>query len=183
MRVELVLRVPAAAGDDDRKLVQRRRDAAVAADIGADALHQVAQLRASHQRLERPAQPAAARAGLDRVHHLLLRRGYLLRRQRPETFCRHRALFHNPPGPKQENPPSTKISVPVMKFASSETRNSVALATSQPVPMRPIGTCALRLAISASASLPASWRARRYSTSGVCISPGITVLQRMPCLA
>ena len=48
------------------------------------------------------------------------------------------------------------------------------------VPIRPIGARALRLAISAAASLPPTVRASRYSTSGVCIRPGTTVLQRMP---
>src|SRR5213592_3896223 len=41
-------------------------------------------------------------------------------------------------------PPSTTSSIPVTYFASSEARNSAALATSKASPMWPIGTCASR---------------------------------------
>ncbi len=67
-----------------------------------------------------------------------------------------------------------------MYFASSEARNSTACAASQAVPIRPIRQRALRLAISAAASPPATVFERRSPTRGECIRPGITVLQRMP---
>ena len=44
----------------------------------------------------------------------------------------------------QVSPPSTTSSAPVMYFASSDARNSAALATSQASPMRPIGTISSR---------------------------------------
>src|SRR6185503_5097250 len=52
-------------------------------------------------------------------------------------------------------PPSTGSAAPVMKFASSEARNSAALATSQAVPMRlRSGTLASRMAATSARDLP-----------------------------
>src|SRR4051812_50202670 len=57
-------------------------------------------------------------------------------------------------------PPSTGSAVPVMKLASSEARNSAALATSQAVPILPrSGTLASRAAATSARGLPL-WRAR-----------------------
>ena len=52
---------------------------------------------------------------------------------------------------RQLMPPSTGKQTPVMYCASSEARNTAALATSQAVPMRPIGVAAWRAATIASA--------------------------------
>ena len=67
MGVEFVLRGPLPARHADRQFVQRRRDRAAETDIGADPLHQVAQVGAAQQRIERALQAGAARPGLDRV--------------------------------------------------------------------------------------------------------------------
>jgi hypothetical protein len=50
------------------------------------------------------------------------------------------------------SPPSTTSSIPVMYRASSEARKSAACATSQAVPMWPIGTCSSRASHIASRS-------------------------------
>src|SRR3954469_2302097 len=76
-------------------------------------------------------------------------------------------------------PPSTTISAPVMKRASSDARNSTALAVSRPSPANPRGMRFARLLRSASTSPPARCLARRVSTIGVCSWPGITAFTRM----
>src|SRR6266849_6561427 len=80
-------------------------------------------------------------------------------------------------------PPSTTISVPVVKRASSEARNSAACAVSRPSPMNPSGMRARRCLRRASTSPPVRCLASRASTIGVCNWPGITVFTRMLCLA
>ena len=67
-----------------------------------------------------------------------------------------------------------------MKLASSEARNSAALATSHAVPMRPrSATLASRSAATWARVLP--WVRARVSTAiGVSIRPGRMVLARMP---
>src|ERR1700732_3890247 len=80
-------------------------------------------------------------------------------------------------------PPSTTISVPVMKRASSEAKNNTAAAVSRPSPMNPSGMRATRDLSKASTSPPVRCLARRASTMGVCIWPGITVFTRIPFLA
>src|SRR3954468_22166586 len=76
-------------------------------------------------------------------------------------------------------PPSTTISAPVMKRASSEARKSTALAVSRPSPANPSGMRLTRLLSSASTSPPARCFARRVSTMGVCSWPGTTLFTRM----
>jgi putative molybdopterin biosynthesis protein len=72
---------------------------------------------------------------------------------------------------------------PVMKFASSEARNSAALATSQPVPiLARSGTLASRMAAISARLLPVT-RARVSTAIGVSMSPGRMVLARTPCSA
>src|SRR5215471_145313 len=80
-------------------------------------------------------------------------------------------------------PPSTTISVPVIKRASSEARNSTACAVSRPSPMKPSGIRATRDLSRASTSPPVRCLASRASTIGVCIWPGTTVFTRTPFLA
>ncbi len=80
-------------------------------------------------------------------------------------------------------PPSTMISVPVTKRASSDARNSAALAVSRPSPMNPNGMRATRDCRSFSTSPPVRCLASRASTIGVCNWPGTTVFTRMPLLA
>src|SRR5712664_1240482 len=77
-------------------------------------------------------------------------------------------------------PPSTTSSVPVMKRASSEARNSTAFAVSRPSPAKPSGMRFKREFKSASTLPPARWFASRASTIGVCSCPGTTVFTRMP---
>ena len=77
-------------------------------------------------------------------------------------------------------PPSTTISVPVPKRASSEARYKAALAVSRPSPIKPSGMRASRLSRRLSTSPPGRWPARRASTIGVCNWPGTTVLTRIP---
>ena len=62
MRVELVLRGPLTTGHDDRHLVQSLRDGAAEPHEGADALDEIAELRASQKRIEGTAEAGAARA-------------------------------------------------------------------------------------------------------------------------
>src|ERR1043166_9528757 len=77
-------------------------------------------------------------------------------------------------------PPSTGKATPVMKFASSEARNSAALATSQAVPMRlRSGTLASRMAATSARLLPMA-RARVSTAIGVSIRPGRMTLARTP---
>src|SRR5256885_902229 len=67
-----------------------------------------------------------------------------------------------------------------MKLASSEARNSAALATSQAVPiLRRSGTRASRSAATWARLLPLT-RARVSTAIGVSISPGRITLARMP---
>ena len=56
------------------------------------------------------------------------------------------AAHYTRPGRTQECPPSTGKHTPVMKRASSEARNTAALAISQGEPVVFIGTAALRAA-------------------------------------
>ena len=65
-------------------------------------------------------------------------------------------------------PPSTMISVPVTKRASSEARNSAAFAVSRPSPMKPSGMRSTRDLSSASMSPPVRCFASRAYTIGVC---------------
>ena len=70
--------------------------------------------------------------------------------------------------------------MPVMKLASSEARNSAALATSQPVPIfLRSGTRALRMAATSARDLP-QVRARVSTAIGVFIRPGRIALARTP---
>ena len=77
-------------------------------------------------------------------------------------------------------PPSTTISVPVMKRASSEARNRTAAAVSRPSPMKPSGMRATRDFSKASTSPPVRCLASRVSTIGVCIWPGNRVNTEVP---
>src|SRR3989442_1556850 len=74
-------------------------------------------------------------------------------------------------------PPSTTISVPVMKRASSEARNSAAFAVSRPSPAKPSGMRFRREFKSASTSPPARWSAGRRAADivdqDVDASPGL----------
>src|SRR6266446_2681649 len=83
MRVPLVLRAPVARRDEDRELVQARRQRAVEADVLAHPLRAVGELRAAQQRVERSAH-AAPRTARDLIVNLALRVGQLPDRQRPE---------------------------------------------------------------------------------------------------
>src|ERR1044072_4201041 len=89
-------------------------------------------------------------------------------------------------GPKKTSPrltlapPSTGKVTPVMKLASSDARNSAALATSQPVPiLRLSGTFESRSASTWVRGLLNS-RARVSTAIGVFIRPGRITLARMP---
>src|SRR5919112_4343840 len=64
----------------------------------------------------------------------------------PQHACLALSAPHGAPQPRTaaQSPPSTRISVPVMYFASSDAKKSAAFATSQASPMRPIGTCSCR---------------------------------------
>src|SRR5882724_9914912 len=80
-------------------------------------------------------------------------------------------------------PPSTGSATPVMKLASSEARNSAALATSQAVPILPrSGTRALRVSRTADVVAPIAAAIPEIAI-GVSIRPGSTALQRTPWLA
>src|SRR5262249_3770038 len=69
-------------------------------------------------------------------------------------------------------PPSTGNATPVMKFASSDARNSAAFATSQGVPILwRSGTRASRAAATSARLLPVT-RARVSTAIGVSINPG-----------
>src|SRR6187549_1872921 len=77
-------------------------------------------------------------------------------------------------------PPSTGKVTPVMKLASSDARNSAALATSHPVPiLRRSGTLESRSA-STCWRLFLNSRARVSTAIGVFIRPGRMTLARMP---
>src|SRR5690348_4480780 len=77
-------------------------------------------------------------------------------------------------------PPSTGNATPVMKLASSEAKNSAALATSHAVPIfLRSGTRASRIAATSARLLP-EWRARVSTAIGVSISPGRITFARMP---
>ena len=70
-------------------------------------------------------------------------------------------------------PPSTTSSAPVMNEASSDARNSAALAISAASPKRPIGTCTRRRCRFSSVS-------RNFISSSVRSGPGHRALTRMP---
>src|SRR5256885_4841963 len=72
MRVEFVLRGPLTTGHDDRHLVQPLGDGGPESHEGAEALHEIAELGASQERVEGTAETGAAWARLDRVGHALL---------------------------------------------------------------------------------------------------------------
>jgi hypothetical protein len=77
-------------------------------------------------------------------------------------------------------PPLTGSATPVMKLASSDARNSAAVATSHAVPIRPrSGTLASRSAAT-SARLRLLARVRVSTAIGVFMSPGKMQLARMP---
>src|SRR6185312_5423784 len=76
--------------------------------------------------------------------------------------------------------PSTGSATTLMKLASSEARNSAALATSQGVPIfLRSGTRASRIAATSARLLP-EWRARVSTAIGVSIRPGKMTLTRIP---
>src|SRR6478752_7238286 len=80
-------------------------------------------------------------------------------------------------------PPSTGSSTPVTKRASSDARNSAALATSHAVPIvRPRGTMASRWATNSARSMPRAAEIPSIAI-GVFISPGRIALTRIPCRA
>ena len=62
--------------------------------------------------------------------------------------------------------------------ASSLARNSAALATSQQVPMRPVGLALWRVA--SSSSMLSAWLASYRRTNEVSMKPGATALARIP---
>jgi len=65
--------------------------------------------------------------------------------------------------------------------ASSLARNSAALATSQQVPMRPVGLALWRVA--SSSSMLSAWLASYRRTNEVSMKPGATALARIPSAA
>src|SRR5258706_430390 len=75
----------AAGGDQDRELAQPRRQRGAEADVLAQLLRALGQLRAAQQRVERAAEPAARAAG-DVLVHLALRLGHLFLRKRLEPW-------------------------------------------------------------------------------------------------
>ena len=100
-------------------------------------------------------------------------------RDRRSNCAVQRRLRLNQPT-RTSAPPSTGSATPVMKLASSEARNSAALAASHAVPIRPrSGTLASRSAAT-SARLRLLARARVSTAIGVSISPGKMQLARMP---
>src|SRR5262245_16792862 len=67
------------------------------------------------------------------------------------------------------NPPSTNSSTPVMKLASSDARNTTALAISSGLPSRPIGTAVVS---AFSRCCPVSDKPISSPNPGVSIDPG-----------
>ena len=105
-------------------------------------------------------------------------------RREAEVGCEHKSLVARPckaagsrsakpAGYSSIRPPSTTISAPVMKDASSESRNATVLAISSGRPMRFIGTRARMGAVCSGFA----------STRGVRMEPGDTALIRIPRVA
>ena len=88
MGIELVLRGPVAADQQDAQFIQARMQRTAKADIFADALHLVSQIGAAQQCLER-ASHATARAGQDRLGSLALLRGHLFQGLGRKAFAGH----------------------------------------------------------------------------------------------
>jgi hypothetical protein len=133
MRVPLILRRPFARAENDRELVETRLNRTLEAHELANMLDAVGEFRAAQQRLERATLPAAARAAGNRVCNALLFGRHALFREPREALGRHGVSFSY--GIVAIMPPSTTISVAVMKRASSEARNRTACATSHASPI------------------------------------------------
>src|SRR5688572_12615961 len=125
----------------------------------------------SRDHLIDPATPSSATAS----------KGLLRKRYPPADPCSRGRRSHRNSETAQLCPPSTGRQTPVMNRASSEARNTAALAMSHAVPILPIGTAALRAATISSTE--AYWPEICLYMRGVSIRPGMMQLARMPLLA